>query len=55
MAKEPEPPCEEFVPPPDGKFSAYCHRCNYSKKAHEMWPQWTAEAEAEKDVDHGKG
>lgn len=53
MSKELKPPCQEFVPPPDGKFAAYCNRCSYSKKAHEMWDQWTAEVE--EDVDHGKG
>lgn len=39
-------PCPEFVPPAAGiKYGGYCGRCSYSRRAHEMWDQWTAEAE----------
>jgi hypothetical protein len=37
-------PCASFVPPKDGLYPAYCDQCGYSKKAHEMWDQWEAEA-----------
>lgn len=36
-------PCSEFDPPRPGEsYPAFCRRCHFSRRAHELWDIWTA-------------